>query len=253
MILKRLSVLLCPILLFLALELLFYNIKLVYFVIPLIIICLIFFLKILIEEKIFSKDFFYLSLLPFLLVFSTIGFLILLNIAILRHAVIVVFVIILGIYLENIFVFFNQPQKYLSYSLENLSAFINLLVFFLTLIYLNAFSIFLNLPIWLLSLILIVITALLLLQSFWINKINDYYKFVYLIIINVVVLEFFWALSFLPTNFYVISIFLAIIYYLIFGIFKAKLNKKLDKKLIMRYIVISSILIFTIILTSPWT
>ena len=172
MFLKRISVLLCPFLVFLGLELLFYNIKLIYISLVVLTLILLFFLKFLIKEKFFSQDFFYLAFLPFLLFYLTISLLFLVGSDTLRHIIIIIFVLILILYLENIFLFFHRPLHYQAYSLENLSTFLNLLIFFLLVIDLNALNIFLNLSICLLSLILFLIFSLLLFHSFWINKIR---------------------------------------------------------------------------------
>lgn len=252
MIAKRLLVLLGPLLIFLILELSFYNIKLLYFLPFIGLLILLAILKYLIKEPWLSKDYFYLSILPILLFICTISLLLLLGLTLLKHLAIILFVLLLALYLENIFLFYHRPLHYQSYSLENLAAIFNLIIFFLLAINLNAFSIFLSLPLWLLSLILIITISLLLLQSFWINKLKNKFCYIYLIIINIVILEFFWALTFLPTNFYVNSIILTIIFYLIWGILKAKLNEHLEKKIIWRYLFISSILLLIIIITSRW-
>jgi len=253
MFLKRISVFICPLLIFFGLELLFYNLKTIYYLPILLSALLLFFLKFLIKEKIYSRDFIYLSILPFLLFYSTLGFLFLLGSDIFRHVVIVILTLILIIYLENIFSFFHRPALYQPFSLENLTALLNLLIFFLATIDLNALATFLNLPIWLLSIILIAVTSLLLYQMFWINKIKAGRKTIFLLIINIVILESFWAFAFLPASFYVSSIILTIIYYLLSGLFKAKLSAKLDKKNILWYLIISLILLLIIIITSSWT
>ncbi len=250
--LKRISVFFCPLLTFLGLELLFYNIKLIYILLIVVSIVLIVFLKFLIDGKFISQEFWWLAILPLLLFYDTVSFLFLIGSDFIRHIVIVIFVLILMLYLENIFLYFHRPIKYKPFSLENLSAFLIILVFFLTAINLNAFYIFLSLPLWLISLILLTITCLLLCQAFWINKIKNNFKFVYLIIINIIILELFWALAFLPTNFYVNGIILTILFYFIWGIFKIKLVSKLEKKNIWRYLIISSILLILVIITSPW-
>ncbi len=249
---KRISVLICPILISLVLELLFYNINLIYIVLSVGLFLLLFFLKILIKEKFFSRTFFYLALLPVLLFYANVGLLLMLSSSLLKHVFVVFFALLLILYLENIFIFFYRPYNYQPYALENLSAFFNLLIFFFLIINLNAFNVFLNLPVWLLSIILILVTSLILSQSFWINKIRLNIKFAYLLIINIIILEFFWALAFLPTNFYVNAIILTIALYLIWGLLKAKLNEQLSKKIILRYVFISTILLFIVIITASW-
>jgi hypothetical protein len=101
-------------------------------------------------------------------------------------------------------------------------------------------------------LILIAILSIMLWQLWWILKIKDKLKLLYLIAIIIIVLEFFWALSFLPSNFYILTIILTVIYYFLIGILRAKMSGELDKKIFMRYALISGILILMILITSRW-
>jgi len=252
MLIKRLLVYFCPFLIFLGLELIFYQIKLIPVCLIFIFLVLITCLKVLIKEKLFSLNFFYLSILPFLLIFLAIGWLFILNEIWLRQFIILILIFILGLYLENIFLFFYNSALYQIESLENFSTFLSLLIFFLLSINLNTLNVFLNFQLWLLSLILVAISTLLILQSFWANRLKGKMQFIYLLILNIIVLEIFWGLFFLPTNFYVNSLILTIFFYFCWGVFKAKLKDKLDKKSLQRYFIISTILLLLTILTSSW-
>ena len=90
-------------------------------------------------------------------------------------------------------------------------------------------------------------------ESFWLNQIKNRYKIVYLIIANIIILEFFWALSFLPNNFYVNGIILTIIFYIIWGILRIKLLEQINNKIVWRYLIIGFVLLLFTIITSPWT
>ncbi|MCX6745872.1 MAG: hypothetical protein NTX00_02510 [Candidatus Parcubacteria bacterium] len=252
MLFKKLLVYICPLLTIIGLELLVNYLSLIYFLIVLIFIFLIIVLKYLIPEKFLSRDFWYLAILPLLLFLTTTAFLLLLSSNSVRNLIIFIFALFFGIYLENIFLFFYRPTLYQSNSQENISVLFCLLIFFLLAIDLNSFNVFLNIPIWILSLILTLIVTILVLQIFWSNKIKSNFKFLYLIIFDIVILEVFWVLAFLPTNFYVVSIIITIIFYLLWGIFKAQLTDKLNQKLVWRYLIISGILLFFIIITSNW-
>jgi len=254
MIIKRLAVYLCAVLIIIGLELLLYFVDIRILLILYIGLALILlgFLKFFIKTKVFSKDFFYLSLLPLLLLLSIGIFLLILGSDLLQHFVIGLGAFFLFLFLENLFLYYYQPVKYQPHSLENLSALLQIIVFFLLVINLVALNIFLNLPIWLLSIILLIGLSLILLQAFWIYKLANKMKYVYLFIINIIILEYFWALFFLPTNFFVSSIILTIIFYFIWGIFKAKINDKFSKKLFWRYLIISCFLLFCVIATNSW-
>ncbi|MFA5187852.1 MAG: hypothetical protein WC460_00645 [Patescibacteria group bacterium] len=252
MLFRKIIVFFCPLLLFSALELMFFNISLLPYCLAFSALILFIALKYLIKGKLLSFEFLYLSLLPFLFLITTVFFLFILNDNWIRHAIIASFVIISGFYLENIFLYFNQPDVYQLETLENFSSFLILIIFFLLAVNLNSLSVFINLPLWLLSIILLICLTLLLLAGFWFGKLKHELKTVYLLIINIIILEVFWGLSFLPTNFYVSSIILTIFFYFSWGIIKAKLHDELDRKNIWRYLAISSILIFLIIITSSW-
>jgi len=254
MLLKRIAVFIFPILVFLGLELSFYiNIRYIYIPFLAVILLLVFFLKYIIDEKLLSSGFLSLIVLPVLLVLAAQFFILILSSVIIKHIIIIICSLLLVLYFDSLFLFYYRPDKYHPHSLENLSSFLNLLLFFLVAINLNALNIFLNLSLWTLSLILIAILSLLLLQAFWINKVKDKLKYLYLFIINIIIIEFFWGLSFLPTNFYVNSIILTILFYLTWGITKSKMNQKLDRRLIWRYLVIGCLLLFCVVMTNSWT
>lgn len=252
MLFKRLLVFLCPLVLFLGLELLFYRIKWLY-ILPLVLFLIILIcLKILIRLKFFSRDFWEFSILPILFFLSLSSVLFIISSDWLRHTLIFIFAFTFGLYLENIYLFFYKPQQYQSSSFENFSSFLNLVIFFLTAIDLNASGVFLNSPLYIASLILIVFTSLLILQSFWVNKIKSRLKLVYLLILNLIVLELFWCINFLPANFYVNSAILTILYYFAWEIFKEKLNNTLEIKFIWRFALLTLFFLLIVIITSRW-
>jgi hypothetical protein len=256
MIYKRFSVFICPLIFFLGLEFIFYlkqDVKLLAILLSILLLLLFIFLKFLIKEKVISRNFWYLSMLPLLFYVLVANFILVLGEGTLSHFVIIAFCIILGIYLENIFLFYYYRIYYEPDSLENSSLFLNILCFFLLSLNLNSLSIFLNLPLWFSSLILAILLVLLLMQQLWVFKIKDLSRYIYLLISVVIVIEFFWVLSFLPANFYVFSIILTILYYFIWGIFRAKLADALDKKIFLRYLFISIALIVIVLLTSSWS
>ena len=254
MIWRKLLVYLCPLVSFLATELAYryYNTGWLYIFPSLGLFFLLITIKAISKEKIFSRDFFYLALLPVLLIVTMTIFGLLPVPAAMLHLILALAVVFLYLYLDNTFLLYYLPAKYKLNALENLSSVLNLLVFFLSIINLNALNTFLNLALWQLSLLLVLINSLLIMQSFWSNRFNDRIRYVFLLIINVVIVEFFWALSFLPMNFFTNSIILTLIYYIIWGLLKAKFTQTLDKKIIWRYLLISLLLLIVIIITSTW-
>lgn len=252
MLYKKFFVVLCPILLFLGLELLLFRIKWLYFIIPPLFLLILFSIKFIVRIRLFSRDFFGYAVPLFLLFLSSIAVLFITSSGLVRQALVVVFCLIAGMYLESIFTYFYNSEHYQFSTFENFSVFLNFVIFFLTVIALNAFGVFLNFPLYFPSLILIIITALLMLQSFWVYKIKSGLKFIYLLILSLIILELYWSINFLPANFYVNSAILTIFYFFLWEIFIAKLNSRLEGKLVWKSAIMIFILLLLIIFTSRW-
>ncbi len=255
MLFKRFSVIIGPVLILLGLESIFYfmqNLQLIALILIFLFIILLGILKYLIKERFFSLNFWGLAILPLLLYLLTTCFLLILGWGFLQHIVIIMLALILAAYLESIFLYYYYQQGYHKDSLGNSSIFLNILIFFLLVVDLNAINIFLNPPFWILSLILVMVVILILGQFFWVTKQRNRLKIVYILIISLIILEFFLALSFLPSTLYAHSIILTIIYYFIYTVLKMRLTETFDKKWFWRYLVISTVLLLIIIITSPW-
>ena len=255
MLIKRLITVLCPLAIALGLEALFYislNLQAIIALLLFLFVILLICLKSLIAEKIRTRNFWGLASLPILFYILATNYVLILGLGFLSHVVIVLFALVLFAFLENLFLFYYHRASYQVNSLENSAAFLNILLFFLLVLDLNALSVLLSLPLWILSLGLISVLFVLLWQLFWIFKIRNKIKILYLLLIVMLILEFFWALSFLPTNFYVLAALLTLIYYFILGVFRTKMAEELNQKIFLRYALISAALIFIILITSHW-
>lgn len=252
---RRIIVICTPILSFFGFEALNYfyrDPRIVFGILGSIFFILLVSLKLIVKEKITTKTFWGLAVLPLLLYLAVCNFILILSPGILRHIVAVFFALACYAYFENLFLFYFNRISYQVNSLENTATFYNLMIFFLVVLNLNAINSLLNYYLWALILLLLGITFLILIQLFWILKINMPIRWVYILVILVIVMEFFWAISFLPINFYVAAMILTIIYYFILGTLRAKIVQELDKKILLRYIIISILLIIIILLTSHW-
>jgi hypothetical protein len=255
MVFKRLLSILSPIAIALGFELFFYvnlNVSVIVGLTIFLLLILLVSLKLLIAESLFSRNFWYLAVLPILLYLLTCDYILMLGFGALRYVIIILFAFVLYAYLENLFLFYYNRAAYQLNSLENIAVFYNIILFFILALDLNASGILLNPPLWLLSIVLVLVTAIMLSQLWWILKIKDKLKLLYLLVAVIIILEFFWALSFLPSNFYVLAIILTIIYYFIFVVFKAKMQGELDRKIFLRYALISGSLILITLITSHW-
>jgi len=168
------------------------------------------------------------------------------------HLLFVVNFLLLYFYLRYCFLFFLHPDLYQDRSVENISAFGNLLLFFLLTSSLYGFESFLNIPVWILSLGVLITTFLVVYQVFWANHINTAKHFFYICLFCLVMIELFWSLLFLPFNYNVSGAILAFCYYIIIGIGRHYLRDRLNRRLIKLYLLVGFSSIFIIILTTRW-
>lgn len=189
---------------------------------------------------------------PLFLITSGLFFILFLENQILKHFLAIFLAVLLGLFLENIFIYIYRHDKYQVNSLENISSYLNLIS---TLFFNSGFFgllIFLNIPVWLLILLILLVTFSLSYQTMWINKIVSEKSWIYILIICLILCELAWALSFLPTSFYVSGAVLSIAYYLVLGISRFYLLGNLDAKIVKRHLIISLIVLILILGTARW-
>ncbi len=250
---NRLLPIITPILIFAGLELFFFKPSFIYFIfIFLILIIGGATWKIIGKGLVDIKVRWLYLLTPLSFLTSSVLFLMFLERPWARHLLALSLAIFCGVFLENIFIYIYQHAKYQAHSLENISNYLNLAAMFLFNASLFGFSVFLNVALWKLSLISLVFTFALTFQTIWINKINLRAAPLQISAICLILFEIFWAVSFLPTAFYVNGLVIAISFYLMNNLMRLHLLGNLNKKIIRRYLIICGFIIFIILLTAQW-
>ena len=143
-------------------------------------------------------------------------------------------------------------MAYEVFSIENISSYINWLTFFLLAATVYGLASFLNLPISWLVLIMISLTSLLVYQIIWANKIELMPSLPYILISCLILVELFWSISFLPFNYNISGLSLAICYYVVIGLVKNHLLLKLDAAKVKMYLILGSISLLLILSTAKW-
>ncbi len=169
-----------------------------------------------------------------------------------RHFLAIAIAILIAVFLENIFVYIYQHEKYQAHSLENVSNYLNLISIFLFNSSLFGFLIFLNLPFWQISLISLTIFFILTVQTIWVNKIRLEGVWLHILIICLLLFEIFWTTSFLPTAFYVNGLLVATAFYFINNLIRLHLSDALNRKIIKRYSLLCGSVIILILITAQW-
>lgn len=160
--------------------------------------------------------------------------------------------VFLYLYLRHVYYYLLNPFGYEVFSLENISSYVNWLVFFLLASTAYGLESFLNLPIFWLMLIIISAAALLVYQIIWVNKIELKLGLPYILISGLILVELFWSISFLPFNYNIAGLALAICYYMIIGLVKNYLLGKFDAAKVKIYLILGLISLFLVLLTAKW-
>lgn len=206
-----------------------------------------------IKDTLFTKQFLYFVVPPLSLLLATVMVILFFERALMRHLFNWGYVLLLMLYLENLFIYYYSPEKYQAYSLENISKTYAFISSFLFISGLYGFSILVGIPLWIISLVLIGWVILLTQQIFWVSGISRSGSMFYSIIIAIIVFEFLWVLAFLPIDLYVYGLIMALLMYLLTELTRDKLlEKEVNKKMLtwvssVAVITLSMAVVFSII------
>lgn len=234
----------------------------------------------LLAQRRLDKNFWRFLLSPFLFVVSSLLFLsfLITSSAIARQVIILVIVINLWLVLAGIFKYFqNQAMgaSFINYSLENYFRYSNILTIFLFFVVMYSVNIFFNPSPWILLMVVFWAVLALSYQQYWLAEVfrqddcpgtvkvlqqelsqlivDRKLRFrIYLLVPALILLEIFWAVSFLPTSFYVNGFLVTVIYYGMMNIIWAKIQNNLNKKLIKESLFVVSISLMIILFTARW-
>lgn len=161
-------------------------------------------------------------------------------------------VILFFLFTKNIAIFLYQPAKYIPYSLENISIYSNMVASFF--LYISIFTFFIlgvgRLRYALLA--ALVGTAIVVWQTFWIQKISWNRSKWYVAIISLVALEMVWVLHFWPVSYFTSGLLLTIGLYMLLHLARNYVSETLTRQRTIRYILIASITSTVLLLTSQW-
>lgn len=155
-------------------------------------------------------------------------------------------------YLRYVYYYLLNPSLYETFSIENISSYIGWFSFFLLAATIYGLQSFLNLPIFRLALIMLAVTTLTVYQAIWVNKIDFKKGLPHILISCLILVELCWSISFLPFNYNISGLCLAICFYAIVGLVKNHLLDKLDMTKVKMYLILGSVSLFLILFTAKW-
>ncbi len=164
-----------------------------------------------------------------------------------------VLVVLIGVYIETVFIYLYHPQKYSALSMPNFTFIIHVISVFL----LAAFGFALHLvrlvPGWALVVVGIVVVSMVMAHILLLYKVWDR-KHVFLVVIPALLTaELVWALQFWPTAYFVNGIIIAIMLYCVAALIQQHLREVQTKRTVIQTVSISILALLIVVSTSQWT
>lgn len=156
------------------------------------------------------------------------------------------------LFLESIFIYLYYPQKYILSSLENVSSYLNIVVSFFLYSGYYGLVVFLHLQAKWLFVLLIALNLLLLLQTFFINKLKFKNVWLALLLALVIFIQLVWAIQYLPFTFLVKGVMVSLAYYTMSGLFRYYFLQSYNQKILWRHIMVVAVAIFFLLFTAKW-
>ncbi|MBI4414833.1 MAG: hypothetical protein HY566_01170 [Candidatus Kerfeldbacteria bacterium] len=206
----------------------------------------------LLSWKFRRSEFWHLFLLPMSFVASSFLLLLFVSDSWLAQLLAFASAVLCGWYLENVFQYHFQRQRYQPYALENIASYLNLLVVFFFASSLFAMRVFLNISLFVLVPLGAVVSVALSFQVLWTSKVALSRAWIMLVVYGVIMFEIFGAVSILPTTFFVAGLLLAVPHYLMMNLARHSFRDQLDHRVLRRYAIIGSAALLVTLLSAPW-
>lgn len=242
-----------PVLCFLLLEFYFFYPKSFYFALVLILVLIGFTIFAMAKNSKNAIDGWYnFLILPILFAASATSYTVFLPSKFLIHFIFVIISLFLYFYFKNIYFYLISPRFYRKNALENISSYGNFLVILFTFSTFLGLQLFLGVKVWILALASGLIVCLVTYQVLLANDLYFKKNLIYIFLNSLILIELFWAASFLPLSYKSVGLILAICYYMLIGISRFYLKGKTEEKKIKLYLLFGTISILAVILSSKW-
>lgn len=205
-----------------------------------------------IRQKNWGVEYVGLSAASIVLLLAAFGFILIQESHWIINTVIVVTAVFHFLFLKHLIVFLFDPSKYITYSMEHVSKYSNVVASFFLYVSIFIFYILGIGRLRYLLLVALVTTAVLVWQTFWIQKLPWHRTKWFVFIITLIMMQGVWALHFWPVSFFVSGFTLTIGLYIILNLARHYLTDSLSRSLIIRYVVTSSVAVLILLVTARW-
>lgn len=204
------------------------------------------------QKKLHHQEFWRFLLTPGIFVLSVWLFLVILGDRLWQQVMVVASCLLLFLILQNLFTRFWAATRYPAQSFESISGNINSVSVFLLATVGYSFSTFLDLPLLVLAIFLLAGTTLLVYQTMWVAGVEIKRSWLYILIVDLIVVELFWVLLFLPNTFYVKGVAITVAYYLAVNLSRNYLINLINAKMVWRYLIVGGIMLVLVLGTAQW-
>jgi hypothetical protein len=249
---KRISPYLIAVLNFAVLEIVLKKPETVFWLAPLLTVIILVLLWLAVGQKLGFKITSRFILTYFLLEGGLVLTSLFLEVPTVRHLLIVLTSLILGLYQEYLFRFVYRSERYKAYSLENLGGAANIFSFLLLTLALFGYMVYFTISLWLAIILVLVFTLLLIVLFLHLAKIEIKTATSYLVAIILLIGEFFVLLSWLPFNFYLKALLFTSLYYFLADITKLSLSGVSEVKKFWRPTLVAMAIWVLLFVTGRW-
>lgn len=180
------------------------------------------------------------------------GLLFFVDVVLYQWALVALITIVFGIYIENVFTFYYQPQKYTNLSLPNLSFYMMVLSTFFLFVFGFNLELINLLPFWILPIAVFIhsMTLMLLLMRGYNVAIREQLFAVFFF--SIIITQGVWILQYWPTTAFVNGMIVLIMVYYLPSLLLMKARDAVQQRAVIQYSIISIILFLLTVLTSQW-
>jgi hypothetical protein len=194
----------------------------------------------------------YYGLLPLFLLISADVYGVLIANSIIWQTLVVFIMVLNYIGLRSLYYYFEKSEMYSSYYMNNFLSSVGFLVIFFSSASIFGFISFLNMSVWPLLFLLVMVIGVILFQYYLSYGIDRWSFFSYILLISLAMLEISWAISFLPLNYTVTGLVMAVFYYMAAGLSRYHMQGGLNKGIFKFYLLFGSASICLLLISSSW-
>ncbi len=154
--------------------------------------------------------------------------------------------------LANIADRFMRSASYPPQSFETLSTNLNAVTIFFAATVAYSWIALLNTSVWVMALALLVVLTALTYQTLWIAGLSLARAWLAIIVIDLLFVELFWVLLWLPNTYYVKALLLLVGTYITINVCRNQLLGILTPTMVRRYLLIATVIVGLVVLTAQW-